>query len=122
MHPAIGPTGMTTLEQDLTVARTIAKLMDSQFEVAGFKFGLDALIGLVPVAGDAASFVIGMYPVYLARKHKLGALVISRMMLNLGADFITGAVPLVGDVLDVAYKANLKNFKLLEAAAGKRLK
>jgi hypothetical protein len=112
----------TTLEQDLVVAATIAKLMDSQFQLGPVKFGLDSLIGLVPVAGDAASFVIGMYPIYLARKHRLGALLVSRMFLNLGADFITGAVPVVGDVLDVAFKANLKNLRLLQDAAAKRLR
>ena len=122
VDPILGPTGTTTLDQDLAIAKTVAKLMDSQFEVAGIKFGLDSLIGLVPVAGDAAAFVIGMYPIYLARKHRLGKLIIGRMFMNLGADFITGAVPLVGDLLDVAYKANLKNYKLLEDAAAKRLK
>lgn len=112
----------TTLEQDLVVAATIAKLMDSQFQIGPIKFGLDAVIGLLPVAGDAAAFVIGMYPIYLARKHRLGKLLVTRMFLNLGADFLTGAVPIVGDVLDVAFKANLKNLRLLQDAAAKRLR
>ncbi len=110
----------STLEQDVEMARVVAKLMDSSFEVAGVKFGLDAVIGLVPVAGDAISLAIGLYPVFLARKHKLGKIVVMRMMANLGLDFITGVVPVVGDALDVLFKANLKNLKILEQAIEKR--
>lgn len=109
-----------TIEQDIEIARVVAKAMDSSFEVGGIKFGLDAIIGLVPVAGDAITLAIGLYPIFLARKHKLGKLVIMRMMANLGVDFITGVVPVVGDAFDVLFKANLKNLKLLEDAAAKR--
>lgn len=109
-----------TLEQDLEIARMVAKAMDSSFSVGGIKFGLDAVIGLVPVAGDAITLAVGMYPIFLARKHKLGKLVIGRMMANLGLDFVTGLVPLAGDAFDVLFKANMKNLKLLEDAAAKR--
>lgn len=120
VNPLIGPTPPRTLEQDLAVARIVAQAMDSQFQLGPIKFGLDALVGLVPVAGDLVSFAVGTYPVYLARKHGLGKLVIARMLANLGIDFIAGSVPLVGDAIDVFVKANLKNLKLLEEAAAKR--
>lgn len=110
----------SSLEQDLAIARRLAKLMDAKFEVAGLKLGLDSLVGLIPVAGDVVSFGIGMYPVYLARKHGLGKLLVARMLMNLGTDFIVGSVPLVGDVADVFFKANLKNLKLLEDAVTKQ--
>lgn len=122
VNPILGPTGVSTIEQDLAIARTVAMLMDSQFQIGPIKFGLDSIIGLIPVAGDAVAFAIGMYPVHLARKHRLGGLVIGRMMFNLGADFITGVVPVVGDALDVFFKANLKNVELLEKAAAKRMR
>ncbi len=109
-----------SLEQDLAIARRLAKLMDSQFEIAGVKLGLDSLVGLVPVAGDLVSLGIGLYPIFLARKHGLGKLIVTRMLMNLGTDFVVGAVPLVGDVADVFFKANLKNLKLLEDALLKR--
>ncbi|MBC7782605.1 MAG: DUF4112 domain-containing protein [Burkholderiales bacterium] len=108
------------LAADIQRARAMAKLMDSQFEVAGVKFGMDSLIGLLPVAGDAVSFAIGLYPILIARKHGLGRVVVGRMLLNLGVDFLAGAVPVVGDVVDVMVKANLKNVELLERAAEKR--
>ena len=110
----------TTLEQDLVVARMIARAMDSQFELAGLKFGLDSIIGLVPVVGDAISAAIGLYPIHIARKHKLGKLVILRMLANLGADFVVGSIPVVGDAADVVFKAQLMNIALLEKAAAKR--
>ena len=102
---------------DLARAEAMAKVMDAQFEVAGIKLGADAIIGLVPVAGDALSFAIGMYPVYIARKHRLGRRVIGQMMLNLGIDFVIGSVPVAGDFFDMMHKANLKNVALLKRAA-----
>lgn len=111
---------VSTLEQDIEAARVVARLMDSSFEIGGVKFGLDALIGLIPVAGDAIALGVGLYPILLARKHKLGKLVIARMMGNLGLDFVTGLIPVAGDAFDVLFKANLKNLKLLEDAAAKR--
>lgn len=109
------------LDADMARAEFVAKLMDSQFEIGQFKFGADALVGLIPVAGDAVSFFVGLYPVYLARKHGLGRIVIGRMLMNLGVDFVVGAVPVVGDVADVFHKANLKNLALLKNAVQKRL-
>lgn len=114
------PSARAELDADLARAEMIAKLMDSQFQLGTFKFGADALIGLVPVAGDAISFAIGLYPVFLARKHGLGRVVVGRMLMNLGVDFVVGAVPLVGDIADVFHKANLKNLALLRKAAATR--
>jgi len=104
---------------ELEIARTLAKLMDAQFEVGSVKFGLDSLIGLVPVAGDLVSAAIGVYPILLARRYGLGRTVVARMWANLAVDFVGGLVPVVGDALDVVLKSNLKNLALLEAA-GKR--
>lgn len=109
------------LDADLARVRTLALLMDANFEVAGFKFGWDAILGLVPGVGDALSAVVGMYPIYIARKHGFGRTVAARMALNLFADWAIGVVPLIGDVFDIAFRSNLKNLKLLERAAGSRI-
>jgi hypothetical protein len=108
------------LDADLTKARWLANLWDAQFSLAGIRFGLDAIVGLVPIAGDLAGFVAGLYPLHLARRHNLGRVVQARMLANLLADFALGSVPVVGDVIDVGFKAHLKNVKLLEQAAAKR--
>ena len=107
------------LEADLIRVRKLAKLMDAQFEIAGVKVGWDSIVGLIPVAGDIATSIVGLYPLLIASKHKLGKVVQARMAMNLAIDWGLGIVPIVGDVIDVAYKANLKNLKLLEKAVEK---
>lgn len=108
------------LERDIERVRMVARAMDSQFEVAGVRFGWDSIIGLVPVAGDIATAVIGVYPILIARKHNLSKLTRWRMAANFAIDLAVGAVPLAGDVFDLAYKANLKNLALLERELEKR--
>lgn len=110
------------LDADLKRARFIANLMDAQFEVVGFRFGLDPIIGLVPAVGDAVTAVIALYPLHVARKHGLGKAVITRMAMNVAVDWLAGSVPVIGDLVDAGFKANLMNVELLEkAAAGKRV-
>ena len=111
------------LERDIERVRMIAKAMDAQFEVAGIRFGWDSIVGLIPVAGDLATAVVGVYPILIAKKHNLSKVTRLRMAMNFALDLALGAVPVVGDVFDVAYKANLKNLALLEREAEKlRLK
>ena len=108
------------LEADLERARALANWLDSQFSFMGVRFGMDAIVGLIPVVGDTLTAVASAYPIYLANRHGLGRTVQARMAFNVLLDWIPGLVPVVGDVIDVAFKANLKNFKLLEAAAEKK--
>lgn len=106
----------SALEADLRRARVLATLLDAQFQVLGFKFGMDALIGLIPVAGDTIGLIAGVYPILLVRKHGLGGHVAVRMGANLLIDYFGGLIPVVGDLFDATYRANLKNFALLEKA------
>jgi hypothetical protein len=108
------------LALDLERARKLAYLMDSQFSVAGVRFGLDALVGMVPVVGDTLAALAALYPIWVARRHNLGANVQVRMGVNVLIDYLPGMIPVIGDLFDVAYKANLKNLKLLERAAERR--
>ena len=108
------------LDVDLGRARRLATLLDSQFSIAGVKFGLDAIAGLLPVVGDSLTALVALYPIYVARRHNLGRTVQARMALNVVTDWAAGAVPLVGDLIDVTFKANLKNLRLLEQAAERR--
>jgi hypothetical protein len=108
------------LEADIERVRRLATVLDAQFEIAGYRFGWDAIIGLVPVVGDLATAVVGAYPIVIARKHGLGKFVQTRMAMNLLVDWAVGEIPLAGDLFDAAFKANLKNLALLEKAAEKR--
>jgi hypothetical protein len=110
----------TTLDTDLNRARQIARLLDAQFEVAGVKFGLEAFLGLVPVVGDTLGALAGLYPIWIANRHKLGKAVQAKMAANLAIEWSGGLLPWVGDLFDVAFKANLRNVKLLEAEVAKR--
>lgn len=112
----------TTLDTDLRRARQIAKLLDAQFELAGVKFGLEALLGLVPVVGDTVGALAGLYPLWVANRHKLGKAVQAKMAANLAIEWGGGLVPWVGDLFDVAFKANLRNVKLLEAEVARQRK
>ncbi len=107
------------LEADLQRVRQLAQLMDAQFEIAGIKIGWDAIIGVVPVIGDLATAVVGAYPIYIARKHKLGKWVQFRMAGNVLIDWAVGEIPVLGDLFDVGFKSNIKNAALLERAAAR---
>lgn len=89
--------------------------LDSKFSVMGMRFGLDGLIGLVPVVGDVAT--TGVSAVFVADALKSGARkrTLARMLANMGIDFAVGSIPLVGDAFDFAFKSNTKNLRLLKA-------
>lgn len=110
----------TSLDIDLKRAKQIAKLLDAQFEVAGVKFGLEAFLGLVPVVGDTVGALAGLYPIWVANRHKLGKAVQAKMAANLAVEWGGGLIPWVGDFFDVAFKANLRNVKLLEEEIERR--
>lgn len=94
----------------------LAKLMDSQFKVPGtnIRFGLDALIGLVPGVGDITTFGISSYMLWIMAQNGASGFVLARMVLNVLIDTIFGSVPVIGDIFDVAYKSNIKNLKLMQ--------
>lgn len=89
--------------------------MDSQFNVPGtdIQFGLDAIIGLVPGIGDLISGAVSVWLIREARRLGAPKWLIARMIWNVAVDVGVGAVPLVGDMFDVAWKANRKNIELL---------
>ena|SRR2546422_5436374 len=107
-------------QRDLQNVDRLAALLDTEFEFAGIRFGLDAVIGLIPVLGDSIAALIGLYPIYVAQQHKLSLLVRARMLLNLIFDWLIGLVPIIGDFFDVAFKANIRNAKILRSALEKR--
>ena len=95
--------------------QAIAELLDGQFKLPGtdIEFGLDALIGLVPGIGDLVSGGISIWLIREAQRLGAPKWLIARMAWNVMVDVSIGAVPLVGDVFDAAWKANRKNMELL---------
>lgn len=93
-------------DRELARVRTLARVMDGYF--------IDPLIGFVlPGVGDVVGSLIGFYVVFVAVKRKVSPVIIARMIGNLGVDALVGAIPLVGDVFDLGFKANQKNVELL---------
>ena len=103
------------LPADLQLLRRAAYTLDAAVEIPVLKvrIGLDPLLGLVPGIGDAVAFVMGASLVASAWRHRVPKHVLARMIGNLVVDSAIGAVPVVGDVLDVFSKSNLKNLDLL---------
>lgn len=108
------------LERDLRRARALAWLLDARFSIGKVRFGLDAIVGLVPAVGDTATAVVGSYLIYLAYKHRMGKAVIAAMAANLIFDWVVGLVPWLGDLFDVMFKAHLRNLGIMERAVARR--
>ena len=94
---------------------SLAKLMDSQFKIPGtnIRFGLDALIGLIPGAGDFATFLVSGYIILNLAKNGASGFVLARMALNVLIDSLIGAIPIAGDIFDIVFRANARNMKLM---------
>jgi hypothetical protein len=106
----------TTDNPQLRHLQTLAKLMDSRFRIPGtdFRFGLDAIIGLIPGVGDLTTFGISGFMVFIMAKNGASGFVLARMILNVLIDTIVGSIPLLGDLFDFAYKSNTKNVRLMQ--------
>ncbi|MGL4395549.1 MAG: DUF4112 domain-containing protein [Hyphomicrobium sp.] len=104
-----------TVNQSIARLDGLARVMDSAVRIPGtdIRMGVDAVIGLVPVVGDAISAAISGYILWEARRLGASRWLIARMAANSTLDAVLGSVPIVGDVFDVAYKANMKNLLLL---------
>ena len=94
-------------------------IMDDLFRVPvlGWRFGLDALIGLVPGLGDTATALVSFYILAAAVRYRVPKITMLRMGLNIGLDYVFGALPFVGDVADAWWKSNQKNLDLLRRRA-----
>ena len=92
----------------------ISKLLDSQFKIGDFRFGLDPILNFIPFAGDGASALISVMLVYTMAKHGASNKLIARMLINVFIDFALGAVPVLGWIFDFYFKANDKNVQLLK--------
>lgn len=104
-------------EKNLTTKhRQFANLLDSKFRIPGtnITFGIDPIIGLFPGIGDWIGGLASLYFLVNAVILEAKATVILRMLLNILIDIIIGAIPLLGEIFDVGWKANLRNADLLE--------
>jgi len=94
----------------------LEKLLEGLFEVPGLRgrrIGLDAIVGLIPVAGDLITAAMGLYLVWEARNLGMPRWQLWRMAGNVGIDSLVGAVPIAGDLFDFAFRSNTRNLKII---------
>lgn len=94
-------------------------LMDDLFRipVLGWRFGLDALVGLIPGFGDTATSLVSFYILVAAVRQRVPKITLLRMGMNIAFDYVVGSLPVVGDFADAWWKANHKNIDLLKKRA-----
>jgi len=109
------PSSPSTLPQ----LRRFAVWLDAGIAVPGtsIRVGLDPLLGLVPGLGDAAGALLAAWILVEAIRMGASRATLARIAFNIAVDALVGAVPVLGDVFDVVWKANLKNVALLERHA-----
>ena len=110
------------IDTELAKLRKIAWRMDAIFYIprTNISIGLDNILGLIPVVGDAAALAPSIYLIYKARQ--LGATpgALAYMSFNTLLDFAIGSIPIVGDIFDVIYNANIRNYRALEVNLNKK--
>ncbi|MEG4417656.1 DUF4112 domain-containing protein [Microcoleus sp. LAD1_D5] len=100
--------------------RRISHLLDNAIPIPGTKYriGLDPILGLIPGGGDLISSIFAGYVVFKSAQMGVPQETLVKMATNIVFDTVAGTVPVAGDLLDVAWKANVKNIELLDAHLG----
>ena len=101
--------------RELARLQRLARVLDDWIRVPGtnLRIGLDGLVGLIPGAGDAATGALAAYLVIRAADLGAPPSLLARMAGNVGLDLAAGAIPVLGDLFDVGFKANRRNVELL---------
>jgi len=107
------------LEESL---ESLSRYLDNwvKIPVVGWRFGLDALIGLVPNVGDTVTSLASFYILIAGVRYGVPKITLARMAFNIGLDYVVGMIPFLGDAFDFFWKANKQNMDLIrERATGK---
>jgi len=106
----------TSADEQWRWIQRISNWTDEAFEIPGlgWRFGIDPLLGLVPVVGDLAGVLFSVWILLAAAQLGVPRITLVRMLLNVAIDFVLGSIPLLGAVADFAWKANARNVQLME--------
>jgi hypothetical protein len=104
------------IERELEV---LSQIMDNQFRipVLGWRFGLNAIIDLVPQFGDVATTIVALYVLVSAVRYRVPKITLLRMGTNIAIYFLVGLLPFIGDLFDAWWKPNIRNINLLRRRA-----
>jgi len=111
---------LTQLSDPLARARAWTRVLDERFRLFGFRFGLDGILGLVPVAGDAITVIGGLVMLASAQQLGLPAWTKAKIVGFTVLDFLVGSIPVLGDLFDFAYKSHTYSLRAIEKAHAKR--
>lgn len=103
-------------------AKTVAHLLDESIKVpgVGYRIGLDPLLGVLPVAGDAVAALASLYVVFVGARLGVSPRALATMLALIGLDYVAGSVPVVGTLVDAVLKVNERNVAVLEAHVAER--
>ena len=112
--------GTRDIRQEIVRLRKLATLLDAAFRIPSTKarWGLDTLIGLLPVAGTMVMAIPSLYIIWEARRLGVPSRILTRMVGNVAVELLADFVPVLGDLVDTVYKANLRNIVLIEQYFG----
>lgn len=105
---------MQTLKEQHPLLYKISVLMDSRYQFFGISFGLDFILGLLPFWGNLTTTSISLFTVVYSAFHGVSVIVLIRMLLNISIDMLITAIPVLGNLGDVFWKANARNYKILD--------
>ena len=103
---------------------SLSKYLDNwiKIPVVGWRFGLDALIGLIPNVGDSLTSLASFYILVAGVRYGVPKITLVRMAFNIGLDYLVGTIPFIGDAFDFFWKSNKQNMDLIrERATGKNV-
>ncbi|MBL4631404.1 MAG: DUF4112 domain-containing protein [Paraglaciecola sp.] len=109
-------TGTVQAPEALLQAQKLADLTDSKIRIPflGIRLGLDFLVGLIPVVGDIVMVGVSLSIVGMAKRMQVPMALRMAMLKNIAIDFLLGLIPFIGDIVDLFYKSNQKNVRIME--------
>ena len=112
-----GRVDLKSQEQKVAHLRGLARFLDDAIPLPGtnYRVGVEPIIGLVPGVGDFFGMTLSAYIILRAADLGVSKTTIVRMIINLAIDGVFGSLPIVGDLFDIVWKANLRNIAIVEA-------
>jgi len=105
-------------EEKLLRLKLLSKRLDDSIKIPGTnqKFGIDAIVGIIPILGDFIGVIFSVYIMYSGIKMGVSSKIVKKMTANIAIEFIIGSIPIIGDIFDALWKANKRNVELIEEA------
>lgn len=109
------------MEKQIAIARALTDLLENKFKIGKYRFGIDPILGAIPVLGDWFTTGLSLYIVWIGIKLQIPNDKILKMLGNIAVDYLIGLFPVIGDLSDIVYKSNSKNLKILEEFSSKTI-